>query len=247
MKTGKKTQPDCSWSEGQQAENPLKASEISYRRLFESAKDGILLLDAETGRITDVNPFLQELLGYTHAELLGKTLWEIGPFKDVAASQNAFRKLQTQEYVRYENLPLETNAGQHRQVEFVSNVYLADGRRVIQCNIRDITERKQIEAEIRKTNQELVIMVAELKKRDQEMQLLNRMNNLLQACTTHVEAYEVITLIAGELFTGRDGSLAHPASVGPTFWYRRVLGKWRANREYFFLGGLLGDAARPTS
>ena len=93
-------------------------------------------------------------------------------------------------------------------MEFVSNVYLVDGRGVIQCNIRDITARKQTEAEVRKANEELVVLVAELKKRDQEMQLLNRMNDLLQACTTQVEAYQVITLIAGELFVGQTGCLA---------------------------------------
>ena len=208
MEIDSKTQAKNGQSEHQQTEGSLQASEIRYRRLFESAKDGILLLDAETGRITDANPFLEDLLGYSHAELLGKTLWEIGPFKDVAASQSTFRKLQTHEYVRYEDLPLETKSGQHRQVEFVSNVYLADGRQVIQCNIRDITDRKQTEAEIRKANEELVILVAELNKRDQEMQLLKRMNDLLQACSTRDEAYQVITLTANELFAGRDGCLA---------------------------------------
>ncbi|MBP1704258.1 MAG: sensor hybrid histidine kinase, partial [Chloroflexi bacterium] len=190
-----KRRPENDWSERQRIEEALKASEVRYRRLFETAKDGILLLDADTGQIADVNPFLQDLLGYSHTELIGRTLWEIGPFKDVAASQSAFRKLQSQEYVRYENLPLETKDGQHRQVEFVSNVYLVDGRRVIQCNIRDITARKQTEAEVRKANEELVALVAELRNRDQEMQLLNRMNDLLQACTTQVEAYQVITMI----------------------------------------------------
>jgi diguanylate cyclase (GGDEF)-like protein/PAS domain S-box-containing protein len=206
--SSKKTLPEDEWSERQRIEAALMASEVRYRRLFESAKDGILLLDAETGQITDVNPFLQDLLGYSHTELLGRTLWEIGPFKDIAASQSAFRRLQSQEYVRYENLPLETKDGQHRQVEFVSNVYLVDDRQVIQCNIRDITDRKQTEAEVRKANEELVTLVAELKKRDQEMQLLNRMNDLLQACTTRVEAYQVINLIASELFIGRTGCLA---------------------------------------
>ena len=70
-------------------EESLRASEVRYRRLFETAKDGILLLDADTGRITDVNPFLQDMLGYSHAELIGKALWEIGPIKDIAASQDA--------------------------------------------------------------------------------------------------------------------------------------------------------------
>ena len=92
-------------------EESLRASEVRYRRLFETAKDGILLLDADTGRITDVNPFLQDMLGYSHTELIGKALWEIGPIKDIAASRDAMNQLQKKEYVRYENLPLETKAG----------------------------------------------------------------------------------------------------------------------------------------
>lgn len=121
----------------------LQASETRYRRLFEAAQDGILILDADTGQITDVNPFLTDLLGYAHAELVGKTLWEIGPFKNVQASQVAFAELQSKAYIRYEDLPLETHDGQRIDVEFVSNIYLVDDQRVIQCNIRDITARKQ--------------------------------------------------------------------------------------------------------
>src|SRR5687767_1054986 len=120
-------------------------SETRYRRLFETAKDGIIILEGDTGRITDANPFLQDLLGYSLPELIGKALWEIGPVKDIAASQDAMRQLQSKEYVRYENLPLETKGGQHIEVEFVSNVYLVDGLRVIQCNIRDITARRRAE------------------------------------------------------------------------------------------------------
>ena len=206
--SSEETRPENDWHKHQRIEEALRASEVRYRRLFETAKDGILLLDADTGQIADANPFLQDLLGYSHAELLGMTLWEIGPFKDIAASQSAFLQLQSQEYVRYEDLPLETKNGQRRQVEFVSNVYQVNGHRVIQCNIRDITARKQIEAEVRKANEELVALVAELRKRDQEMQLLNRMHDLLQSCTTQVEAYQVITLIAGELFVGQTGCLA---------------------------------------
>jgi len=133
----------------------LKASEIRYRRLFETAKDGILILNADTGEITDANPFLQDLLGYSHAELLGKRLWEIGPFRDIAASRGAFRKLQKKRYIRYDNLPLETKERRHRHVEFVSNVYRENGRRVIQCNIRDITARHQAEVALANFSKEL--------------------------------------------------------------------------------------------
>jgi len=189
-------------------EENLRASEVRYRRLFETAKDGILLLDADTGRITDVNPFLQDMLGYSHAELIGKALWEIGPIKDIAASRDAMNQLQKKEYVRYENLPLETKAGQHIQVEFVSNVYLVDGWRVIQCNVRDITARKTAEESLQKVNDELLASVAELKRRDEEMKSLIRLNDLLQSCTIQAEAYQVVGLVANELFAGDSGGLA---------------------------------------
>jgi diguanylate cyclase (GGDEF)-like protein/PAS domain S-box-containing protein len=120
-----------------------KDSEIRYRRLFEAAQDGILILDAETGMITDVNPFLINMLGYSREEFIQKRLWEVGAFKDVKASKAAFRALQEDKYIRYQDLPLRTKDGRLIQVEFVSNVYLAGGEKVIQCNIRDITERKQ--------------------------------------------------------------------------------------------------------
>jgi two-component system, cell cycle sensor histidine kinase and response regulator CckA len=128
----------------------LQDSEKRYRRLFESARDGILILDADTGRVVDVNPFLLELLGYLYDELLGQYIWEIGVFKDIAASRDAFRTLQENEYIRYEDLPLETRNGMPIAVEFVSNVYLVDQSKVIQCNIRDITARKRDDAELKR-------------------------------------------------------------------------------------------------
>ena len=127
------------------AQEYLQASEIRYRRLFETAREGILILDAETGRIADVNSFLCNLLDYPKAEFMGKELWEIGLFKDKESSRAAFRELQEKGYIRYDDLPLQTKGGERREVEFISNVYQEDRHKVIQCNIRDITERKQIE------------------------------------------------------------------------------------------------------
>ena len=144
------------------AEEALKVSETCYRRLFEAAKDGILLLNAQTGRITDVNPYLVDLLGYSHHEFLGKRIWEIGLFKNIAASQTAFEKLQSEEYIRYENLPLETADGRRIEVEFVSNVYGVDHERVVQCNIRDITERRQAEERLMAYQENLRSLASEL-------------------------------------------------------------------------------------
>lgn len=144
----------------QRAEVALQISETRYRRLFETAQDGIIILDAATGEITDVNPFLIQMLGYGEQEFIGKHLWEIGPFRDVAASQAAFKELQTRGYIRYEDLPLEKSNGERMDVEFVSNVYQVDHRRVIQCNIRDITLRKRAENALRESRDDLERVVA---------------------------------------------------------------------------------------
>ena len=131
---------------GNSLELALEVSELRYRRLFETAQDGILILDANTGKIIDVNPFLLDLLDYPFESMTGLQLWEIGLFKDIAANQAAFEALQTNEYIRYENLPLRTKAGREIQVEFVSNVYFVGSDKVIQCNIRDISARAEFQA-----------------------------------------------------------------------------------------------------
>ena len=103
----------------------------------------------DSGRITDVNRFLVKLLGFSHSEMIGKTVGELSPFKDVMSNQAMLEQLQKDGYVRYENLPLETKDGRKIAVEFVSNVYQAGDKKVIQCNVRDITERRRVEESLR--------------------------------------------------------------------------------------------------
>lgn len=135
-------------SDARIAEKKLHRSELRYRRLFEAAKDGILILDAATGKISDVNPYMVELLNYSRKELLGKELWEIGLIRDRRDSETTVRKLQESETVRYEDLPLESKDGRTKEVEMFANLYREDGHDVIQCNIRNITERKTAEREL---------------------------------------------------------------------------------------------------
>jgi len=135
------------------AANKMRVSEIRYRRLFEAAHDGVILLDSATGRITDANPFMTKLLGYPRDQLVGKELFEIGLLKDEAASREMFRKLKRKHEVRYEDLPLESQTGRHQEVEVVANLYEENGHSVIQCNIRDITARKEGEAALRRSEE----------------------------------------------------------------------------------------------
>jgi diguanylate cyclase (GGDEF)-like protein/PAS domain S-box-containing protein len=186
----------------------LRESELRYRRLFETAKDGILILDGETGIVIDVNPFLINFLGYSRDEIVGKAFWELGPFRDTAASKSKFRQLHHVEYLKYDHLPLETKTHEVKSVEFVTNLYLVGGRRVIQCNIREITDRLRAEDGARKEREEMATLVVALQERDREMQAINRMNDLLQTCTVKEEAYKVIALVANDLFELRPGAVA---------------------------------------
>jgi PAS domain S-box-containing protein len=169
-------------TERTQAEEMLQASEARYRRLFEAAKDGILILDADTGEILDVNPFLKEMLGYSHTQFLGKQLWEIGLFKDIVDNKASFRELQKSRYIRYENLPLETKDGHTIWVEFVSNVYDVNGIQVIQCNIRDITGRKQAEEKVQRQNQRLRV----LREIDTAILSSDSVENIVNVALSHI-------------------------------------------------------------
>jgi two-component system CheB/CheR fusion protein len=124
-----------------EAERDLRASEeIRYRRLFETARDGILLADADTGQITNANPFWLTLTGRDAAAVQGHRLWEIGVFEDTDLIESLFRELQTSDFVRFEDVRLVGREGTRRHAELACNVYLLGGKKIIQCIVRDITD-----------------------------------------------------------------------------------------------------------
>jgi len=138
---------DVPSAERQRRERALKTSEIRYRRLFETAPYGILVLDAETGVVVDVNPCLCQMLGYESHDILDQPLWSIPAFKNAAATKNQFGDLVRQPHLRYDGIPIETKDGQIRHVELVSTLFLADKKPFAQCIVRDVTDRIKREVE----------------------------------------------------------------------------------------------------
>jgi PAS domain S-box-containing protein len=191
----------------------IHASELRYRRLFETAQDGILILDADTGQVVDANPFMKDLLGYSQEEFLGRKLWEIGPFKGEAASKIAFAELQHNDRLRYEGIPLETKDRRRVEVEFISNAFIVDQKRLIQCNIRDTTERKKAEARTEQAN----IRTDEANSRTD---LANTRTEMANTRTEEAEAKSVQAILASELRyrrlfeTAQDGILILDADTG---------------------------------
>jgi PAS domain S-box-containing protein len=191
------------------ADRMMRDSEDRYRRLFESARDGILILDFASGAIIDANPFMTELLGYSSAELAGKELWQIGLFADKAGSEAAVRQLQEQGYVRFENLPLQSNRGRTVEVEVVGNAYRELRHRVIQCNIRDISARCALE---RATVAHAEALAAIDRRKDEFLAMLS--HELRAPLAPIVSAVQILRLQENEGLVERQACLIIERQVG---------------------------------
>lgn len=196
-------------TERRRADAAVKGSELRYRRLFQTAKDGILILDAGTGKIIDANPFMSGLLGYEHDEFLGKELWQIGLFGERDANRVAYDELRERGYIRYDHLPLNTKGGREVQVEFVSNIYPVDGHLVAQCNIRDITERSRLE---RQTQEQALALADQHRRKDEFLAMLS--HELRNPLSPILNAVHLLRLQGGENLIQREARSVIERQVG---------------------------------
>jgi diguanylate cyclase (GGDEF)-like protein/PAS domain S-box-containing protein len=134
-------------AERQRRDRALKASEIRYRRLFETAPYGVLVLDAETGVVVDVNAAACQLLACEPEDIIEHPLWSLRAFRNAAATKSQFRDVVLQPHVRYDDLPIEMPEGAIKHVELVSTLFLADSKPFVQCILHDITDRIEREQE----------------------------------------------------------------------------------------------------
>ncbi len=126
-------------------------AEARYRRLFEAAKDGIVILNAASGEITDVNPFTVELFASEREELLGKPLWEAGPLGQVPEIRAIVDRIRARDVAGPSDLTVTTKYGNELQLEIVGNAFTEDDHALVQLNIRDVTERKKFERQLQHT------------------------------------------------------------------------------------------------
>src|SRR6266487_5997998 len=141
----KATSLEAEIAERQAAEERLRISETRYRRLFEASTDGILMVDPRSGLITDVNPSLLHLLGSTREQVVDRELWQVGLLPDQPTQQTFLRQVQHDRVLRYEMLELATTDGNPCYVEWVSTLFQVNEHEVLQCSLRDITDRRRAE------------------------------------------------------------------------------------------------------
>ncbi len=147
-----------------EARENVRVSELRFRRLFESTKDGILMLDAETRRITNANPSAEAMLGYSRDQLNGKGLCSLGLLRDIGEEEAAFQRMREGKVACYDHIPLSTKDGRALLVELVGTLYHEQTNEVAYFNLRDITERSQIEAELLRTRDALANEAATLER-----------------------------------------------------------------------------------
>jgi PAS domain S-box-containing protein/putative nucleotidyltransferase with HDIG domain len=126
-------------TERKQLEKLLRDSEEQYRLLFETANDGILLIEKNEGKIVHINPSVEKMLGYSAREVIGNKLQDVGLIIDNGDFQITMKNLNKRGILRYDDVPVKTKSGQH----IYTDTYLVDKAKFAQCNIRDITERKR--------------------------------------------------------------------------------------------------------
>src|SRR5829696_3441895 len=157
--------------------------EERYQAMVEQAAEGILLVDVGTRRVLDANTAYQGLLGYSPREISYLTLYDLLPCSKEDTDSYVRRVLERSRYASGEWRHRRKD-GSLVDVEVSANVITEGGREVVCMVVRDITERKRAEEELRRVNQELA-------ERERDLHSLVRRIVAIQEEDRRRVAYEV--------------------------------------------------------
>jgi PAS domain S-box-containing protein len=156
--------------QAEKAAEDLHHSELRFRRLFQSATDGLLILDADTGKVLDANTVVAGMVGMEPEEMLGKELFEIGIYKDAEQNEQELRQLREERYLRHENLSVQNRRGEEIEIELIASVYSEGDRMVVQCRIHDVSERVRMQKQIAEQAEALA---GEARRKDEFLAMLS--------------------------------------------------------------------------
>ena len=182
-----------------------EAAEIRFQRLFETAKDAMMIVEAETGIVLDVDPYLLSCTGFAREDVVGKKLAEAGPFLDMIEASTLISSLTDSETIRHDEIELKKSSGGTIPMELVANLYHVGSQPVAQLNFRDVTQRKDQEESLRRSVEEKAVLVREIHHRvKNNLQVIVSLLNLQANYTNDQEA-----LAAFEDMEGRVRAIAH--------------------------------------
>jgi len=192
-------------TERKQALAALHAGQERFRSLIENSFDALTLTTAE-GTILYLSPVATRILGYPVDEMIGRSGLGLLHPEDVEYAQaQQLHLLEKPGNAVTTVLRYQHRNGSWRWIEAVTQNLLAEPNiRALVSNFRDVTERQQQEAQ---ASEKLNGWVQELERRAREINLLNKMGELLQTCATDEEAHAIITRFAQRLFPEESGAL----------------------------------------
>jgi PAS domain S-box-containing protein/putative nucleotidyltransferase with HDIG domain len=133
----------------------LRESEQQFKAIFENAQDGILVVDIKTHRFLTGNHYVCNMLGYSVEELTNLGIEDIHPPGVMDRAQSAFAMCVKNGQGLVEDMPLLCKNGSVRYVDIsAATVEIGESGYLI-GSFRDITERKQAEQSLERTNRAL--------------------------------------------------------------------------------------------
>jgi PAS domain S-box-containing protein len=191
-------------------EEARRLSEEKFSVVFRASPDAIAIAALSDGVIIDVNPSFLQMTGFTHEDVIGRSVRELGLWLDPEVSPPA----NAQAPARNVEARFRTKTGRIRVGLCSSEPITLNGEACVLTVVRDISERREAETAVQRANDRLTRWVNELEIRGREISLLNDMGGLLQTCLSPAEVCTVVVRFAQQLLPGSRGAVCTMSEEG---------------------------------